>query len=84
MSPLMPPEPDPPEALPPPVLGGLFLEAPRLAQMAAMATPSATAAPATITPMGMPNTVAFRAEAMAVIMPSKAAPMVPTMEPTPA
>ena len=84
ISPLMPPEPAPPEALPPPGLGLLFLEAPRLAQMAAMATPSATAAPATITPMGMPKTVAFRAEAMAVIMPSKAAPMVPTMVPTPA
>ena len=52
--------------------------------MAAMATPSATAAPATITPMGMPKTVAFKAALMAVSIPSKAAPTEPIMVPMPA
>ena len=85
ISPLMPPEPPPPpETLPPPDTPELFLEPPSLLTMAAMAMPSATAAPATMTPIGMPKTVAFRAAEMAVIMPSKAAPMLPIMPATPA
>ena len=78
------PEPDePPPEEPLPWLT-FFLEPPMLPTMAAMATPSATAAAATIRPIGMPKTVALSAAEMAVSIPSNAAPIVPTMVATPA
>ena len=55
-----------------------------LPTMAAMATPSATAAAATIRPIGMPKTVALSAAEIAVSRPSKAAPTAPIREATPA